>query len=155
MACMKLFTQTETHWQLGFMELVLVSEPDSASVNEPLIGMLLVINTNLCRTNTKKQHKIGLGIKMIILRRRNPFLPFLSRTLWPIYIAGYGFSYQLSFGFQTRWLHCTAQNMFTLHGKKIWEIWIPIWTQIPNHNGTHFLGRISIPRLGTGSVSGN
>ena len=56
MACMNC-TETETPSQLGFMELVLVSEPDSASVNEPLIGMLLVINTNLCSANAKSSIK--------------------------------------------------------------------------------------------------
>ena len=39
----------------------------------------------------------------------------LSHRLWLVYIAGDGLGYGLGFGFQTWWLHCTMQNLFTLH----------------------------------------
>ena len=35
--------------------------------------------------------------------------------MWPNYTVGDGFGYRLGLSFQTWWLHCTMQNMFTLH----------------------------------------
>ena len=37
-----------------------------------------------------------------------------------IYIVGDGLGFRLRFEFQTHWLHCTVQNMFTLHRLGLW-----------------------------------
>ena len=56
---------------------------------------------------------------------------FIELILWLIYIAGHGFRYRFRFGFQTRWLHCAMQNMFTLHRHRfgcLCELGSPITT---------------------------
>ena len=46
---------------------------------------------------------------------RTRHLSSVNILLWLNYIAGLGYRYTLGLGFQTRWLHCTVQYMFTLH----------------------------------------
>ena len=43
------------------------------------------------------------------------FVANVNTPQWLIYIARDGLGYGLRFEFQTQWLHCTMQNMFTLH----------------------------------------
>ena len=48
-----------------------------------------------------------------------------------IYIDGDGLRYRLGFGFQTQWVHCTMQNMFTLHRLRLRSL-LPISVQDSN-----------------------
>ena len=56
----------------------------------------------------KHKVKVGAQIKRLTFRWAR-----LGR--WLIYIDGDRFRYGIEFGFQTQWLCCAMQNMFTLH----------------------------------------
>ena len=50
---------------------------------------------------------------------------------WLMYIDRDGFGYGQAFGFQTRWLHCTVQKMFTLQRLRLGSL-LPISAQDRN-----------------------
>ena len=70
---------------------------------------------------------------------------FIELILWLIYIAGRGFRNRHGSEFQTPWLHCATQNMFTLHRHRfgcLCELGSPITTVI--NFGTAIHSRIGI-----------